>query len=88
VAAGPIVGWIVGALENAVVLGGVSALGAGLFSVGIPENSILKYETEIKDGKFVLIAHGTAQDAARAREIISRVTPDSMEDHCLSASKN
>ena len=88
VAAGPIVGWIVGALENAVVLGGVSALGAGLFSVGIPENSILKYETEIKDGKFVLVAHGIAQDAARAREIICRVTPDSMEDHYLSASKN
>jgi hypothetical protein len=48
----------------------------------------LKYETEIKDGKFVLVAHGIAQDAARAREIICRVTPDSMEDHYLSASKN
>ena len=29
-AAGPIVGWIVGVLEGAAVLGGLSALGAGL----------------------------------------------------------
>ena len=83
-AAGPIVGWIVAALEGAVVVGGVSALGAGLYSQGIPKNSILKYETEIKSGKFVIIAHGTAQEAARAREIIHRANPESLEDHHLS----
>jgi hypothetical protein len=88
VAAGPVVVWIVSALEGAVVVGGVSALGAGLLSQGIPKNSVLKYETEIKEGKFVLIAHGTTQEVARAREIISRATPDSMEDHQLSASGN
>ncbi len=79
--------WIVSALEGAVVVGGVSALGAGLFSQGIPRNSVLKHETEIKEGKFVLIA-GTAQETARAREIISRAPPDSLEDHHLSASGN
>ena len=52
VAAGPVVGWIVSALEGAVVVGGVSALGAGLYSQGIPKNSVLKYETEIRDGKY------------------------------------
>jgi hypothetical protein len=88
VAAGPVVVWIVSALEGAVVVGGVSALGAGLYSQGIPKNSVLKYETEIREGKFVLIAHGTAQEAARAREIISRANPDSLEDHHLSASGN
>ena len=87
-AAGPVVVWIVNALEGAVVVGGVSALGAGLYSQGIPKNSVLKYETEIKDGKFVLIAHGTEQETARAREIISWVTPHSLEDHHLSASRN
>jgi hypothetical protein len=84
VAAGPIVGWIVGALEGAVVVGGLSALGAGLYGVGIPKNSILKYETEVKNGKYVLIAHGTAQEAARAREIISGSNPESHWDHALS----
>ena len=36
--AGPLVMWIVGALEGAVVTGGITALGAGLYSIGIPKN--------------------------------------------------
>ncbi len=37
VAAGPVVGGIVSALEGAVVVGGVSAVGAGLYSQGVPK---------------------------------------------------
>ena len=70
VAAGSIVTWIVAALEGAVVVGGLSALGAGLFSLGIPKDSVLKYETSIKAGKFVLIAHGTADEVSRARDLL------------------
>src|ERR1700678_3801896 len=47
-AAGPVVAWIVGALERAVVVGGFSAVGAGLVSIGIPKDSIVKYEAAIK----------------------------------------
>lgn len=57
-AAGPIVAWIVGALESAVVVGGISALGGALFSIGIPNDRIISYEKQIKAGKFVVIAHG------------------------------
>jgi len=70
VAAGSIVAWIVAALEGAVVVGGVSALGAGLFSLGIPKNSVVKYETSIKAGKFVLVAHGTAEEVRKARDLL------------------
>ena len=79
--AGPLVAWIVGALEGAVVVGGLSAVGAGLYSLGIPKDSILRYETALKTGKFVLIAHGTAEEAARARDIISRTNPEALEEH-------
>ena len=79
--AGPLVGLIVGALEGAVVGGGLSALGAGLFSLGIPRDSILQYETALKTGKFLVIAHGTAEDAAHAREIIHRTNPDLFAEH-------
>ena len=41
---------IVGALEGAVVTGGLSALGAGLYSLGIPKDSIVKYETAAEVG--------------------------------------
>jgi hypothetical protein len=70
--AGPLVVWIVGALESAVVVGGLSALGAGLFSLGIPKDSILKYETALKTDKFLVIAHGSADEMARAKDILSR----------------
>lgn len=69
--AGPLVLWIVSALEGAVVTGGLTALGAGLYSIGIPKNSVLQYETEVKNGRLLLVAHGTSMEVARAREILS-----------------
>jgi uncharacterized membrane protein len=67
---GPLVGWIAGALEGAVVVGGLSALGAGLYSMGIPKDSIVKYETDIKAGKFGLIYHGTPEETEKAKQIL------------------
>ena len=67
---GPLVGWIAGALEGAVVVGGLSALGAGLYSIGIPKDSIMQYETALKSDKFLVIAHGTADEVARAKSIL------------------
>ena len=67
---GPLVGWIIGALEGAVIVGGRSALGAGLYSIGIPKDSIMRYETALKSDKFLVIAHGTADDVAKAKSII------------------
>ena len=67
---GPLVGWIVGALEGAVVVGGLSALGAALYSIGIPKNSIMQYETALKSDKFLVIAHGTADEVAKAKSIL------------------
>lgn len=73
--AGPLVAWIVGALEGAVVFGGLSALGAGLFSVGIPKDSVLEYELAIKTDKFLLIVNGTASEVAKAKEILETTQP-------------
>jgi hypothetical protein len=81
VMAGPIVAWIVGALEGAVVVGGLSALGAGLYSMGIPKDSILQYETAVKSGKYVLIAHGSDVETAHAKYIINRSNPDALQEH-------
>jgi len=71
--AGPIVSWIAGALEGAVVVGGLSILGAGLYSMGIPEKSILQYETSLKAGKFLLVVHGTPDEVSRARTILNNL---------------
>ncbi|MFH0996993.1 MAG: general stress protein [Pseudomonadota bacterium] len=79
--AGPLVSWIVGALEGAIVVGGLSALGAALYSLGIPKDSILRYETVLKTGKLVLIAHGSIDEITHAKEILNRTTPETLEHH-------
>ena len=73
--AGPLVAWIVGALEGAVVVGGLSALGAGLYSIGIPKDSVVKYELALKSDKFLVLAHGTADEVAKAKDIIQSTRP-------------
>ena len=70
-AAGPIVAWIVAALEGAVVVGGISAIGAGLVSLGIPKDSILKYDVALKTDKYVLVVHGTPEEVEKAKDIIA-----------------
>jgi hypothetical protein len=85
--AGPIVAYIVSALEGAVVVGGLSALGAGLYGMGIPMDSVLQYETAVKSGRYVLIAHGSEVEAVHAREIMSRIHPDALEEHETSSTK-
>ena len=69
--AGPLVAWIVAGLEGAVVVGGVSALGAGLASIGIPKDSVLKYEVALKTDKYLLIVLGTEDAVAAAKNIIA-----------------
>jgi hypothetical protein len=70
VVGGPLVAWIIGVLEGAVIIGGLSAVGAALYGLGIPKNSILKYETSLKSDKFLLVAHGTREEVEKAKTVL------------------
>jgi hypothetical protein len=78
--AGPFVQMLVGAAEGATMVGGLSAVGAALVGLGVPKKSVLKYETSLKSDKYLLIAHGTPAEVAKARDIMeqSRVTETEM----------
>ncbi|MCX7174737.1 MAG: permease [Proteobacteria bacterium] len=78
---GPLVGWIIGGLEGAVVVGGLSALGAGLYGIGIPKDSIVQYEAALKSDKFLVIAHGTADEAAKAKSILKTTGASHIAGH-------
>ena len=67
---GPMVAWIVGALETAVVTGGLTAIGGALLSIGIPKDSIIQYETALKSHKFILLINGTVQEVEKAKDIL------------------
>ncbi len=79
--AGPLVAWMVGALEGATLVGGLSALGAALFSIGIPKNSVLEYETAVKSDRFLVLVHGMTAEVQKARDIIARTRPVSVTLH-------
>jgi hypothetical protein len=70
--AGPIVATLVGALEGAVVVGGLSALGAALTQVGVPKDQVIKYEAALKVDKYLLVVHGSADDQATARSVLAK----------------
>jgi len=83
--AGPLVMWIVGALEGAIVTGGITALGAGLYSIGIPKNSVVQYESEVKNGRLLLVAHGTAEEVERAKDILRQTRAKTTTVHAEEA---
>jgi hypothetical protein len=83
VIAGPVAAWVIGALEGAIFVGGVSALGAGLVSLGIPKDKVLKYESSIRAGKFLLISHGTDEAVIRARNILESTEAEGVDIHAL-----
>jgi hypothetical protein len=86
--AGPLVAWIVAALQGAAITGGLSALGAALYSIGVPRHSALDYETAIKAGKFVVVAHGTPDEVAWAHRVIKSTAAMAIAEHqAISASK-
>ena len=79
--AGPLVAWIVGALEGAAVFGGLSAVGAGLYGMGIPKDSVIQYELELKTDSFLLMVHGAASDVEKAKSILEETPTISLALH-------
>ena len=79
--AGPLVGWIVGAVEGAVVVGGLSAIGAGLVGMGIPKDSIVEYEVALKTDKFLLMVHGSAAAVDKVRGVLEGIRVRNMAVH-------
>jgi uncharacterized membrane protein len=79
--AGPLVAWIVGGLEGAAVVGGLSAIGAGLYGMGIPKDSVVEYELALKTDKFLLMVHDKASEVEKARNIIATTRPVNVTLH-------
>lgn len=84
--AGPLVMAVVGALEGAVVVGGISALGAGLVGLGLPKDAVVKYESAIRADKYVLVYHGEESDVAAVRQKIEQIGgQDAVESNAADA---
>ncbi len=69
---------IVTSLESAAVVGGLSAIGAALFGLGVSKDSAVQYEEEIRADNFMVMAHGTANEVERARAVLAEGNPNSL----------
>jgi hypothetical protein len=69
------------AVEGAVLTGGLGAIGAALYSVGVPKDSLLQYETAIKADGFLVVAHGSADEVMHAKDILGLAEPSSLDQH-------
>jgi len=77
----------VSAAESAVLVGGLSALGAALYSIGIPRDSVIEYEAAVKADGFLVLAHGTAEEMARAKTILQTAEPSHLDAHSAGTSE-
>ena len=72
---------IIAGIENAVVVGGVAALAAALYSIGVPKDSVLQYESAIKADSFLVMARGSSEEIARAKTILGATNPSRLDIH-------
>ena len=76
---GPIVAWIIDALQTPVIVEGVSALGAGLVSLGVPVEDARGYEWSVRAGRSLLISFGSQDDMRRIYEMLRILKPISID---------
>jgi len=81
-------GGLWGLLFGAAVVGGLSVLGGALYSIGIPKDSVIAYEAAIKANGFLKMAHGSAEETARAKAILENLKPSRVDFHACSSAQN
>jgi len=72
---------VLSALEGAIAFGGSSAIGAAIYSMGVPKDSVLEYERALKADSFLILVHGKAGDVARAKSILASIKPTHLDVH-------
>jgi len=78
---GPLAAALFSGLEGAALVGGISALAGALMAVGIPRDSVLRYETALKADKFMLIVHGDEAEINRAKGLLKASGLSSFDHH-------
>ncbi len=72
---------VISMIESAALVGGVSALGAALYSLGVPKDSVIDYDTALKADGFLVMAHGGADEITRAKTVLETVNPTRLDLH-------
>jgi hypothetical protein len=74
---------VIAAIDNAMVVGAFSALGAAIYSIGVPKDSIVHYEEAVKADGFLVMAHGSVEEVTRAKSILTSANPSKINLHVV-----
>jgi hypothetical protein len=72
---------VAGALGGATAGGALGALSAALASIGVPKDSIVRYQSALEADKFLLLVHGTAREIEKSREVLEAAGVESVDVH-------
>ena len=64
---------------------GLGSLDAALTGTGIPRAAVHNYETDIKAGRFLVMAGGNEHEVVRAKTILCATQPARLDVFCLQA---
>ena len=62
---------VFGALQGAAVVGGLGAVAGALASIGVPKDSVLRYEQDLRAENFLVVVHGSEAEAQRAQGLLT-----------------
>lgn len=79
--AGPFAAMLLGGIEGIVAGAAGGGLLGALIGWGVSRKHILKYEEHLRGGKYLLVAHGSADEVARAHTILQDSGADSVTRH-------
>ena len=81
IVAGHFAAMVLAGIEGSIAVGGLGAIGAALYGIGIPKDDAIRYEKALKADAFLLLAHGTVSEVRRARAVLEKAAPERFDLH-------
>jgi hypothetical protein len=79
VVAGPLATAVVAGVEGALAGTALGSLAGALVGCGVPKDRALKYETQVKGGKFLVLVRGKPEVVTRARSLLAAQTAEHID---------
>ncbi len=86
VVAGPIAAALLASIEGGVAGTALGSLAGALVGWGVAKDRAIKYETQVKGGKFLVLVRSVPEVVARARRLLATTSLEQIEVHEPSAS--
>jgi hypothetical protein len=83
--AGPFAASLLAGVEGAIAGAGAGGLLGALAGLGVSQQHIVKYEDQLKAGKYLVLAQGSAANVARAQSILQATAPVEVTAHTAPA---